>query len=196
MGPIRGRRRGRGPIGGWIWVSSALYLSSPCPLPLSHVSIMLIYQQRGLLGNISLTCDYANSLLFAHWTIPLRRRSVYIQACCLDYRGGCVCVCERERMSKHVRLCVCVHFHTCVHLCMCTCPRWPRSGSLPDKSTHGAMSIVVEQRSICSEQPRKSARHTFATAASKCSFVWLLRKWKALRLREDQHLLNVLFPTT
>lgn len=32
----------------------------------SCISIMLIHLQQGPLGNISLTCDYANSLLFAH----------------------------------------------------------------------------------------------------------------------------------
>lgn len=76
-GELRGRRdeEGRklegeseavaheGPTGGKSESVALCVLSNPSP---SCISIMLIYLQQGPLGNISLTCDYANSLLFAH----------------------------------------------------------------------------------------------------------------------------------
>lgn len=70
------------------------------------------------------------------------------------------------------------------------------SGSLLDKKHTCCLTIRPAQYLHSKAQKNKSACHASPAAAQKWGFVSLLRKCKASRLREDQHLLNVLFLMT
>lgn len=57
---------------------SGQHVYSPYSLTAYRISIILIHLHSSPLGNTSLTCDYTNSLLFVHSTIPLCSMSVYM----------------------------------------------------------------------------------------------------------------------
>ena len=110
----------------------------------------------------------------------------------------CVCVCVSVCGKRQgFALCISMHFYTfCqwthISSCLCACAD---PGHCQIQVTC-CLIIRAKTTQYSKAEKSKSTCQTLPAAAHKCRFVWFLRKWKALRLREDQHFLNVLFPTT